>query len=170
MGKRSLQSWIILAALVVAAPALWAQTTQPSGSAAVERGPGTSAQPGAEGATTTTQSSEAPPQEPNFLGKYFIWIMLGGFFLLYIFMSRGRRKEQKRRQEMLSSLKKNDKITTIGGIVGTVIEVRDDEVTIKVDESSNTRMKFARWAVRGVGAEGKAEKPGDAERKPDDQG
>ena len=59
---------------------------------------------------------------------------------------------------MLNELKKGDKITTIGGIVGTVIEVRDDEVTVKVDETNNIRMKFARWAIRGVGATAKSEK------------
>ena len=66
---------------------------------------------------------------------------------------------------MLSSLKKGDKITSIGGIVGTVIEVRDDEVTVKVDETGNVRMKFARWAIRGVGDAARAEDPNQAEKK-----
>ncbi len=93
-------------------------------------------------------------------------IMVGGFFLLYIWMGRSRRKQKRQRQEMLTSLKKGDKITSIGGIVGTVIEVRDDEVTVKVDETGNVRMKFARWAIRGVGEVGKAENPDQAEKKP----
>ena len=56
---------------------------------------------------------------------------------------------------MLSSLKKGDKVTSIGGIVGSVIEIREDEITVKIDETNNVRMKFARWAIRGVGAEAK---------------
>jgi preprotein translocase subunit YajC len=92
-------------------------------------------------------------------------LMLGVFFLIWFWMSRGRGKEQKRRAEMLATLKKGDKITTIGGIVGTVIEVKSDEVVVKVDESANVRMKFARWAIRGVGDAAKAEHPEQAQKE-----
>ena len=98
-------------------------------------------------------------------GMWLLWLMLGGFFLLYIWMGRGRRKQQRQRQEMLSSLRKGDRVTSIGGIVGTVMEIRDDEVTVKVDESANVRMKFAKWAVRGVGDGSKAENPQQAARQ-----
>jgi preprotein translocase subunit YajC len=56
---------------------------------------------------------------------------------------------------MLNTLKKGDKVTSIGGIIGTVIEIKDREVVVKVDESSNTRMKFLRSAIRNVGSPGK---------------
>ena len=92
-------------------------------------------------------------------------LMIGAFFLLYMWMGRGRRKEQQRRRAMLADLKKGDKVTTIGGIVGTLMEIRDDEVTVKVDESANVRMRFARWAVRGVGDVAKAENPAQAARQ-----
>ena len=98
-------------------------------------------------------------------GEWWLPVMIGGFILLYIWMSRGKKKEQRRRKEMLEALKKGDKITTIGGIVGTVMNVKDDEVTMKVDETTNTRMTFARWAVRGVGDAAKAENPKDAEKR-----
>lgn len=87
--------------------------------------------------------------------------MLGGFLLLYFWMSRGRRKKETKRKEMLANLKKGDKVTSIGGIVGTVIEIREDELTIKVDENNNVRIRFARWAIRGTGEEAKVEKPED---------
>ena len=51
---------------------------------------------------------------------------------------------------MVKSLTKNDKIHTIGGIIGTVIDVRDEEITIKIDESNNTKMKITPGAVRTV--------------------
>ena len=88
-----------------------------------------------------------------------IFVMLGGVFLLYIFMGRSKRKQAAKRKEMLSGLKKGAKITTIGGIVGTVVEVRDNEVTVKVDETNNARLKLARWAIRGIGDEAKTESP-----------
>ena len=95
----------------------------------------------------------------------FPLLMIGGFILLYLWMGRGRKRQKKKREEMLESLKKGDKITTIGGIVGTVIEVRDDEVTVKVDENNNVRMKFARWSVRGVGDASRAENPDQADQE-----
>lgn len=84
-------------------------------------------------------------------------LLLGAFVLMYLIMGRSRRKQEAKRREMLSTLKKGDKVVTIGGIVGTIIEVRDDELTVKVDETNNTRMRFARWAVRGLGEEAKGE-------------
>jgi preprotein translocase subunit YajC len=86
---------------------------------------------------------------------WFFVIMIGGFVVLYFFMGRSRRKQQKKRQEMLAALKKGDRVVTIGGIVGNVTEAREDEVMVKVDD--NTRMKFARWAIRNVGDEAREE-------------
>ncbi len=71
-------------------------------------------------------------------------------FIVYFLMIRPQGKEKKRRQEMLGMLKKNDRVITIGGIVGTVTTVRDDEVTLKVDESSNTKITFSRSAIQRV--------------------
>lgn len=122
--------------------------------------------PAEDGEGATPQPAKQPGKGKGFGGsEWWLPVMIGGFILLYIWMSRGKKKEQRRRKEMLEALKKGDKITTIGGIVGTVMNVKDDEVTMKVDETTNTRMTFARWAVRGVGDAAKAEKPEDADRK-----
>ena len=48
---------------------------------------------------------------------------------------------------MLQSLEKNDRVRTIGGIIGTVVEVKGDEVRLKVDESNNTKMWFSSSAI-----------------------
>jgi len=89
----------------------------------------------------------------------FLFIMLGVFVLMYIMMGRGRRKQATRHREMLAALKKGDKVTTRGGIVGTVIELRDNDVTVKVDETNNIRIRFTRWAVLNVGDATKTQKP-----------
>jgi len=88
-----------------------------------------------------------------------IVVFLGGMILLLFWSSRSRRKQEAKRREMLAGLKKGDKVTSIGGIVGTIVEVREDEITVKVDETNNIRMKFARWAIRGVGDQAKTEAP-----------
>ncbi len=96
-------------------------------------------------------------------GKWFLPVMIGGFVLLYIFMGRGRRKRESKRKEMLSSMKKGDRVITIGGIVGTIIETREDEIVVKVDD--NTRLKFSRWAIRNAGEEVKNEKKQDTQQR-----
>lgn len=65
-------------------------------------------------------------------------------------MSRGRRKEQQKFEQMLNNLKRNDRVLTIGGIIGTVVDVREGEIVLKVDESSNVKMRFARSAIKDV--------------------
>ena len=107
------------------------------------------------GGTTTTQ----PAAPPGLFDNKMMLYAMGAMLLMFIFMGRGKRKTEKKRKAMLAQLQKGDKVTTIGGIVGTVLEVRDDEVTVKIDESSNTRMRFARWAVRGVGVDAKTAEP-----------
>ncbi|HUT02196.1 MAG TPA: preprotein translocase subunit YajC [Phycisphaerae bacterium] len=104
-----------------------------------------------------TRKAPAGKGDGAFGGMWFYVVLLGGFVLLYFWMGRGRRKQEAKRKEMLTTLKKGDKVVTIGGIMGTVIETRPEEVTVKVDETNNVRMKFARWSIRGVGEAGKKE-------------
>jgi preprotein translocase subunit YajC len=65
-------------------------------------------------------------------------------------MSRGRGKERRRYEQMLSALKKNDRVQTIGGVIGTVVDVRDNVVVLKVDETSNAKIHFNRTAIKEV--------------------
>jgi preprotein translocase subunit YajC len=47
----------------------------------------------------------------------------------------------------MQTLSKSDRVQTIGGIIGTVVDIKDDEVTLKIDESNNTKMKILRSAI-----------------------
>lgn len=99
-------------------------------------------------------SQPAPPAGPPpsgtelFFRNIFPLFLIIGVFWWWI--SRGRSKERKRFENMLSSMQRNDRVQTIGGILGTVVEVRDDEVIVKVDETSNTKMRFNRGAIKEV--------------------
>lgn len=79
-----------------------------------------------------------------------IFLMLLILMVFYFFMIRSKRQQDRQRQEMLGTLKKGDRVQTIGGILGSVIEAREDEVVVKVDESSNTKIRFARSAIHRV--------------------
>ena len=58
---------------------------------------------------------------------------------------------------MLAKMKKGDEIQTIGGEYGRVVDVRDDRVLVKVDETSNTKIWYSRNAIHRVVTEEKAE-------------
>lgn len=76
--------------------------------------------------------------------------MLAMFVVLfYLIVLRPQQREQQQRRDMLSGLKKNDKVVTIGGIIGTIVEFSGDgsRVTLKVDDG--TRIKFTRSSLQG---------------------
>lgn len=98
---------------------------------------------------TTTQGSGTPPSGLQvFLTQFFPFLLIIGVF--WFLMSRGRSKERARYEQMLNSLKKGDRVQTIGGVLGTVVDVRDHEVVVKVDESTNTKVRFVKSAIREV--------------------
>lgn len=97
-------------------------------------------------------AADAPGQRPAWVGIFQnpIWLMMGVLVIFYFFMIRSKRQQDRTRKDMLSTLKKGDRVQTIGGILGSVIEAREDEVLVKVDESSNTKIRFARSAIHRV--------------------
>ena len=117
--------------------------------------------PAPEATATETSTTQDGSQTPNGdqvakdkkgpAGGMDIFLLIGGMFVvMYFFMIRPQKKRQQQQQEMQTSLQKNTRIRTIGGIIGTVVDVRDDEVVIKIDEASNTKMSITRGAVSKV--------------------
>jgi preprotein translocase subunit YajC len=112
----------------------------------------------AAGPTTAPASQPAaqPPPLLQFLSSPMMPLLLA-IAVLYIFMFRNKGNEKKQRERMLSALKRGDRVQTIGGVLGTVVEAREADVLLKVDESSNTKIRFARSAIHRVIEEEKAE-------------
>jgi preprotein translocase subunit YajC len=80
-------------------------------------------------------------------------IMLPLVLILMLFMimsSRSRKKQEAQKREMLENMKRGVRVQTIGGIIGNVVDVRDDRVQLKLDESNNTKVWFARSAINRV--------------------
>jgi preprotein translocase subunit YajC len=69
--------------------------------------------------------------------------------LLYLMMIRPQQKRQKQWQEMLTGIKSGDKITTSGGIRGTIISLKDDSIVIRV-APDNLKLEIARNAIASV--------------------
>lgn len=74
-------------------------------------------------------------------------VMIGVFYFLLI---RPQQKRAKERNAMISALKKGDQVVTIGGMHGTISEMDDETITLRVSET--TRIKFERSAIASVKA------------------
>jgi len=97
-----------------------------------------------------SEDAQQQVRKPNLFDSGFLWVILAMFAVIYFVMMRPQKKKQQQHRDMLNNLKKNDRVRTIGGIIGTVVDVRDDEIVLKVDESNNTKMHFLRSAVGTV--------------------
>lgn len=70
------------------------------------------------------------------------------FVVLYFLLIRPQQKRQKTRSMMLNNLKKGDKVVTIGGLHGTILEITDETVVLRVNDV--TKLTFERSAVNAV--------------------
>jgi preprotein translocase subunit YajC len=105
--------------------------------------------PTAPGAGGAGGAATQPTQDPPFwAGPMMPFILL--IILMYVFMFRSKKGQEKKRQDLINALKKGDEVQTIGGEFGRVMETRDDRILIKVDESSNTKIWYARSAIHRV--------------------
>lgn len=140
---------------------VFAQTGAPPTQESIHSGAtgavGAAASTGATGAAGTTTApgvpgvpGGAPTRPAGFLDSGFIWIMLLVLGAMIVFSMMGQRRERKKREVMLSAIKKHDRVQTIGGMIGSVVEVKPSTIVLKVDESSNIRISFARSAIQQI--------------------
>jgi len=69
--------------------------------------------------------------------------------VMYFLMIRPEQKRKKKEKAMLDALKRGDRICTIGGIYGTIMDIKDDTITLSVGRD-NLSMVVARWSIRSV--------------------
>jgi len=108
---------------------------------------GNGEQTGETAPTTGDDGQPAPRQSGDPFGS-MLWMMVIMFVIVWLLILVPQRRDKKRRESLLSSIKKGDRVQTIGGILGRVTEVKEHEVVIKVDEKNNTHMTFAKAAVQ----------------------
>ena len=80
----------------------------------------------------------------------FMVVLVMMFLAMIIFSFMGQRRDRKKREAMISAVKKHDKVQTVGGLIGSVVEGKTDTIILKVDESANTRITFARSSIQQV--------------------
>ena len=96
--------------------------------------------------------ADAPP--PAMGGDFFIFFIMLPLLLviIWLFILGPSRRQEDRMRRMLNSLEKNDRVMTVGGLIGTVhsIDREQNEIVLKVDEASNTKIRFHLTAVSTV--------------------
>ena len=93
---------------------------------------------------TAAASATAPTGQRGSL----VFTIVAMILIFYFFLIRPQKKQEKETKKMLDALKKGDKIVTIGGIYGTIFNVTESTVVIKVDD--NTKIEFSKTAVSRV--------------------
>jgi preprotein translocase subunit YajC len=96
-------------------------------------------------------AAPAQPQDPNaFLRMILPMVIIFGLF--YFLMLRPQKKKEDEFRKLVADLKENDHIVTVGGIHGVVTNVqRDaDRVTVRVDESTGTKLRINTSAISRV--------------------
>jgi preprotein translocase subunit YajC len=88
-----------------------------------------------------------PAEGTSAFFTFFPLIVVG--VLLYFILILPQRRERQKQDQVLKALKKNDRVVTIGGMVGTIVNIEPDSkcVTLRVDD--NTRLVFLRSAIQG---------------------
>lgn len=87
----------------------------------------------------------------------FIWLLVF-FGIMYFLMIRPQQKQKKERDRLLNSLEKGDKIVTIGGIHGKIVELDDVENTVVLEIAPNLKITIQRTAVGIIKTDDEKEK------------
>jgi len=88
---------------------------------------------------------EAPTGSGGLLGGFLPFLVIGAVFWFLIIGP--ERRNRKRRDQMLTELKKGDRVMTTGGLYGRIAELRDDTVVL---DTGDVKLKFARSAIQGL--------------------
>ena len=88
----------------------------------------------------------ANPEVPAGMGMSSIIMLVVMFGVMYFLMIRPENKRKKEAEAMRSALKVGDKITTIGGIIGKVVDIKEDKFVIETG-ADQVRIEFAKWAL-----------------------
>lgn len=91
-------------------------------------------------------ADEVTAAAPNLLSM--IWPFIIMFAIFYFLIIRPQQKKQKERNQMLLNLQKGDKVVTIGGLHGTIVEITDDICILLLNDS--TKLTFDRSAINAV--------------------
>ncbi len=82
----------------------------------------------------------------------FLPLMVIMFAVMYFLIIRPQKQKEKKRQEMITNVRKQDRIVTAGGVHGVVVSVKEDEVIVRVDDAKDVKLKIDKSALTSVSA------------------
>ncbi|MCX5696530.1 MAG: preprotein translocase subunit YajC [Candidatus Omnitrophica bacterium] len=84
--------------------------------------------------------------QPQVMNQVFLMIMI--FAIFYFLLIRPQKSKEKEHQKMLGSLAKNDEVVTTGGIHGTIVNVKDKTLVLRIDE--NVKMEIEKNCISHI--------------------
>jgi len=80
----------------------------------------------------------------------FLPLMVIMFAVMYFLIIRPQKQKEKKRKEMISNVRKQDKVVTAGGVHGVVVSVKENEVVVRVDDAKDVKIKIDKSALTSV--------------------
>ena len=80
----------------------------------------------------------------------FLPLMIIMFAVMYFLIIRPQKQKEKKRKEMISNVRKQDKVVTAGGVHGVVVSVKENEVIVRVDDAKDVKIKVDKSALTSV--------------------
>ena len=99
--------------------------------------------------TVVAQAQRTAPSDGSAFMK-MLFPILAIVFLFYLLILRPQKRQEQERKRMISALTKGDKVVTIGGIYGTIVDIDDNADIITIEVAKNVRIDFSRSAVSQV--------------------
>jgi len=82
----------------------------------------------------------------------FLPLLIIMFAIMYFLIIRPQKTKEKKRLEMISNVRKQDKIVTVGGLHGIVVTVKESEVIVRVDDTKDVKLRIDKSAITSVTA------------------
>ena len=82
----------------------------------------------------------------------FLPLLIIMFAIMYFLIIRPQKQKEKKRLELISNVRKQDKIVTTGGMHGVVTSVKENEVIVRVDDAKDVKLKIDKSAITSVTA------------------
>ncbi len=85
----------------------------------------------------------------SLIGALLPFVVLMG--VLYFMVLRPQKTQQKKREEMMAGLRKGNRIVSIGGVFGEIVDIKDDALLVNIaDQGEKVMVRFAKWGVQDV--------------------
>ncbi len=82
--------------------------------------------------------------------KSMLPLMIIMFAVMYFLILRPQKQKEKKRQEMISNVRKQDRIVTAGGVHGVVTSVKENDIIVRIDDAKDVKIKIEKSAVTSV--------------------